>query len=102
MVVGIGQQRILTTSEAEIDQFQSADLGDDRIGCFQIAVNDTVIVRVGQCVGGFDAVSHELLDWEDGLSESIAQGPSVNELHRDKRLPARFADLVYRADVRVI
>ena len=72
------------------------------LAAFKSRWNDTVIVRVGQCVGGLDAVSHGLVDREDGLSESIAQGPSVNELHRDERLAVRFADLVYRADVRVI
>ena len=49
---GIDQERVLTPGQAEINEFQSAGRRDHRIGRLQVAVNDSVVMRIGQRVGG--------------------------------------------------
>ena len=59
-------------------------------------------VRVCQRIGHLLAIAEDLVDGQRALRHTRAQRLPFDQLHRDERLAVRFANLVNRADVRVI
>src|SRR6476660_7811778 len=66
-------------------------------------MNDTVLVRVVQRLGGLPRDSESLFEWRLGLApESLPQGLALRIGHGEPELASRFAGVVHREDVRVL
>jgi hypothetical protein len=65
-------------------------------------MHDTPLVGMPERVRQLLAVAQHLLDWERSLREAGAQRLPLDQLHGDVGLALGFADLVDRADVRMV
>ena len=65
-------------------------------------MDNAAIVRVSQRIGQLHAVADDLLDGQRPLGDPLAERLPVNDFHRDVRAAVRLADVVNRADVRMV
>jgi hypothetical protein len=98
----IGVGRIGPARQPEVEDLGPAVGRDDDVGRLEVAVNDAVPVRVDEGVGNLEAVTDDRLGGETAVRDQLRQRLAVDELHRDERSPVRRADLVDRADVRMV
>jgi len=65
-------------------------------------MHDTARVGVRERIGHLLAVAQDLVDRQRTLRQAGTQRLPLDQLHGDVGLPLRLADVVDRADVRVI
>lgn len=95
-------QGVAAPGQAKIDDLQLALRRDDRIGRLEIAVDDAVLVRVRERVGGLQAVAHRQVHRQRAFAQPIAQRAAVDIFHGDEGRAVGVTDLVNRADRRMI
>ena len=77
-------------------------LRQHRIGGFQISVDDFCAMCLVQPVRDLNAVLQSLVEWERAFLQSLRERLSLDVLHDDEIDTVLLADIVERADVRVI
>ena len=88
--------------QTEVEQLGLPVRRDHDVRGLQVAVHHVVIVRVRQRAGDLRPVArHGLRGQASGRDQGI-EGAALHELHRDEGAAAGLADLVDRADVRVV
>ena len=88
--------------QPEVEDLGAAGPADGDVGGLQIAMDHAALVCVAQRRGDLLAVANGGLGGEAILRDQFGEGSPFDELHRDERAPADLADLVDRADVRMI
>ena len=88
--------------EAEIEHFHAIARADEDVGGFDVAVDDARGMRGVQRVGNLDAHVEQRVQAQRTGGEPILQRRALQILHDDERPPVLLADVVDRADVRVV
>ena len=88
--------------EAEVEHLDPAVWRDDDVVALQVAMHDTTLVRVRECVGELPSVVHDIVRRHRSRKNHRAERLPLDELHRDVGLAVGFADFMHRADVGVI
>ena len=88
--------------EAEIEHFHAIARGDEDVGGFDVAVDDARAMRGVQRVGNLDAHVEHRVQAQRTRGEPILQRRPLQILHDDERSPVLLADVVDRADIRVV
>ena len=79
-----------------------AALSDEDVGRLDIAMNDAFGVRCIEGVGDFDCHREQHFRFQGAARDAMLQGHSVQKLHGDERMALVLADVMNRANVRVI
>ena len=88
--------------QAEVEDLRLAALGDEDVGGLDVAVDDALRVRGVEGVCNLDPEIERDFERERPVVDAVLQRLAVEELHRDERLALGLADVVDRADVRVV
>jgi hypothetical protein len=76
--------------------------GNEDVRGLDVAMHDAARMRGVESVGNLDADIEELVYRERAAGDSLAQSLAFEQFHDEKRLAIMFADIVDRADSRVI
>ncbi len=79
-----------------------AALGHKNVSGFDVPVNDSFRVGSIERVRNIDGQRENQLGFHRSASNTVLQRQSIQELHGDERLLATLADVVNRADVRMV
>jgi hypothetical protein len=99
-LVGSDGQR--SRGDAEVEDLCVPVRRDHDVRRFQIAMDDAAFVGVFERVGELDAETQHAQQRRRVRAEVGGQQPALNQFHRDVDVTVRFADVVDRADVRMI
>lgn len=88
--------------ETEIEYFRAATAGNEKVGWFDVAMNNSLRVRRVESIGNFNRKRKKSLDVNRTVADSMLERRAFQVLHRDERLAALLPDVVNRAYVRVI
>ena len=88
--------------QAEVHHLHVAPLGHENVRGLDIAMHDALRVRGVQRVGDLDPEIDNLVNLEHAAGQSIVERLAFHPFHDDERLALVFADVVDRADVRVV
>ena len=92
----------MTRGQAEVQHFDAAVGRDEHVCALQIAMDDAVLVRVGQCFRDLQTVANDLIGSDAAFGNHVGQAPAGDELHGNVDRSARLVDVVDRADGRMI
>ena len=79
-----------------------ATLCDEDVCGLDVAVHDALRMGGIQSVGDLDAHVEKLLQVHGAVADAVLQRGALEKLHGNEHLPGALADLINRADVRVI
>jgi hypothetical protein len=88
--------------QAEVENLGVTTLGDKNIGGLNVAVNDATGVRGVESVGDLDAKGEDRLQFHRTACDQVLERRAVEEFHHQKGFAAFLADVVDRANVRMI
>ena len=88
--------------QSEVQDLGLTALGDEKIGRFDVAVNDAFGVRGVERVRDFHRQVQQLLDRQRPGFNNVLEGLALHQLHGDERLPVVLADLMDGADVGMV
>ena len=88
--------------EAEVENFRAAALGDEDVGGFYIAVDDSGVVGGVEGVGAVDADFEEAFEFERVRGDEVLERGAVEKFHGDEGAAVVFADVVDGADVGMV
>ena len=88
--------------EAEVENLGVAAFGDEDVRGFYVAMNDVLLVSGVERVGNFDAERDEHFKCDRVMRDELFERGALQELHRDEGLAVFFANVVNRADIRMI
>ena len=97
-----GCRRLDELCESKIQQFCPAFYGDDDIGRFQIAVNDTGRVGGRERIRDVGGIFYRVFHWQPAAGVHLLERSAGNVLHRDETNTVLFHDVVDRDNVGVI
>jgi hypothetical protein len=92
----------LNFRESEVQNLGAAAGGDEDVGRLDVAVDDARGVSRIQSVEYFHGDGAQRLHIERTIADALLQRRSVQKLHGDEGAPVLLADVVDRADVRVV
>ena len=87
--------------DAEVEQLRAIP-GQRDVGGFEVPVHDSVTMRLGQCARDLASVAQHVLDGERSVDQPLGQRCALEILHDEERQAVLVADVVQRADVRMI
>jgi len=100
---GLGKLRVADPGrQPEIEHLGAALRGDHNVAALEVAVDDPVVVRVGQGVRHLVPQAKHLVGSHPVAREPLAQRFTGDKLHRDVGLTLGLPHLVDRAHVRVV
>ena len=79
-----------------------ATFGHEDVRWFDVAMDNALGMRRIEPIGYFDGQGEQHLQLHRAFADHVLQRHPVEELHGNERLPVLLADVVDRADVRVI
>ena len=88
--------------EAEVEDLRVSALGDEDVGGLDIAVHDAFGVGGVERVRNLDAQREQLLGFERAARDQVLERHAVEKFHGDEGSAFVLADVVNRADVRMI
>jgi hypothetical protein len=88
--------------EAEVEHLCVSAARDEDVGGLDVAVDDAFCVRCVERVGDFDSELDEQIKRERPAINLMLQSLAFEELHREKGPAIVLADLVDRANVRMV
>jgi len=88
--------------QAEIEHLRLPALRDENVRRFDVAMNDALGVRGVDGVRDLNPEVENLFDRDRVTVQVLAQRFAVDELHRDERRVVLLADVVDRADARMV
>ena len=88
--------------QAEIENFGLTALGDEDVGGLDVPMDDTSGVGNVEGIGNLNPEVEDLFDRQRLAVDVLTQGFAVDELHGDKGDMILFANVVDRADARVV
>jgi hypothetical protein len=88
--------------EAEVEELGVAARADKNVCRLDVAVDDIRGMGGVQCVGDLDPQLQHRIKSEWTVGESVLQRRALQILHGDERSSVLFADVVDRANVRVV
>ena len=88
--------------QSKIEQLSLAALGDENIRGLDVAMNDALGMRCFERIGDLNAEIEKLLGLECPALDAMLESLALEQLHGDEWLAVVLADLVNRADVRMI
>ena len=88
--------------ESEVHHFGVPTRGHHDVGRLQISVHDAAFVSLGERFGDLLGESQRFGQRQRALAQHVAQGASIDVLHRDERHTVVFAHFVNVAKKRVI
>ena len=91
-----------TLRQPEVQHLHAPVRRHDHVGAFQIAVHHAALVRMRQRSGELRAVTHHVLDPQRARRHLRAQRLPFDQFHGDVGLAVGLANLVNRADVRMV
>jgi hypothetical protein len=94
--------RVCTMRQPEVQNLGMTALGDENIGGLYVAVNNSLGMSGIERVGDLDREREEQVRFHRTIADAVFQRHAVEKLHDDEGFPVVLADLVNRADVRVI
>ncbi len=89
-------------SEAEVENFDLAAVGDEKIGGFDVAVNDALGVSGFEGVGDLDGHGEELVHGKRLAIHDLTESLALKKFHDEEVLALVLLDGVDGADVGVI
>src|SRR6185295_20301135 len=92
---------LLELTEAEIDDLD-AGTGEQNVARFEVAMDDTPMVRVGERRRNFDGVTDELGKRNRSLRDPRRERPALEKLHHQEVDAGIVSDVVDGADPRMI
>ena len=87
---------------AEIKNFDPSIFGDEKIFRFEIAVDDSLIVRSGKTAGNLHPVFQRPSNGEPATTQALTQGLSFQQLRDNIGLPVASTNIKNRLNVRMI
>ena len=88
--------------DAEIEHFQRPAPRDEEIGRLDVAVHDTLRVCGVEGIGHLHAQFQHLVGRQRPLRDALLQRLAIEQFHHHELLALMIADVVERADVRVV
>jgi len=88
--------------DAEVEHLRLAAPGDEDVRRLDVAVDDAAGVRGVETVGDLDAEIEHAVERQRSARDLLLQRVAVEQLHHDELLALVLADVVNRADVRVV
>ncbi len=88
--------------QTEVEHLRVTALGDKEIGGLDIAVHDSGGVSGVKRIRNFDPQAKNLVNFHRTPADPVFQGHAFEELHRDEGMAILFANVVDRADIRMI
>ncbi len=88
--------------EAEVEHAHAAARGDEDVGRLDVAVDDSRAMRCLQRIGNLDGQLEQRVQRQRSRADPLLQRRPLEILHHDERPPVLLADVVDRADIRVI
>ena len=88
--------------EAEVEHLDAAVGGDHDVGRLEIAVDDALVVRGGQCVGDRERDRHQAFTGQTAVGNQSIERLTLDQLHREEVDAVRFLDRIDRDDVRMV
>ena len=88
--------------EAEIQDLDDAAIHQEEIGGLDVAMENAGAVRRIERIGDLDAEVDRLMDLDRPMRQQLAQGLPLEQLHHEVRSALVLADVVDRADIRVV
>ena len=99
---GIGRAGQRQPREAKIDHFHVPAGADDDVGRLDVAVDQAAAVRRGQRLSDFTRIAHGVVDRQGSAAQPVAQRLPFDVLDDEEVDAVVTADVVERADVRMI
>jgi hypothetical protein len=88
--------------QPEVEHLDSTIRRDHHVRAFQVAMDDSAIVRMCKGLGQLHAVTDHVVDRQRPAGDPSAERRAVDDFHRDVGVAVGFADVVDGADVRMI
>jgi hypothetical protein len=88
--------------QPEIQNLGMSALGDKYIGRLDVAVDDTSGVSCVERVGYVDGDGEKNFRFQRTPRNAMLQRQPIQKLHSDERLPVLLANVVNRADIRMV
>ena len=88
--------------EAEVEHLEMIAVGDEEVRRLDVAVNDAAPVRGVERIGDLAREVEHAMAANRSVFDQLPDGAPFEPLHRDERLALVLAELVDRADVRVL
>ena len=88
--------------QPEIQHFDEIVLGHHNVGRLQISVNNSRRVSLRQRFGDLHGILQRLVQPQPVPADQLIQRFARHVLHRDERLPVLLANVIDRADVRMV
>ncbi len=88
--------------QTEVEHLGVTAPGHEDVGRLDVAMDDARSVRGVERVGNLDPKLDQLFERHRPVADPVFQRLAFEKLHRDEPLPAVLADLVNRADVRMV
>ena len=88
--------------QAEVEELCLTAVGDEDVSWLDVAVDDTFGVRGIERVGNLQRQIDEAIVRQRFAADRLVERCTFQQLHDDEVLAGVFADVVDRADVRVI
>ena len=99
---GPDEMRLRELREAEVEYLHLAAFGDEDVRRLDVAVDDAGRVRGVERVGDLDGIVEEQRPSAAACRDAPAQRRAVEHLHDEERQVAVLADVIERADVRMV
>ena len=88
--------------QTEVQNLGIAAFGHEDVRWFDVAVDNTLLVRRFECVRHLDGDFNHPVDGKGVSLNQVLQCFAVHELHGDERTPAFLGDLIDRADIGMV
>ena len=102
VAIVFGGRRVGQLGETEVEHLRVAARGDEDVRGLDVAMDDALRVCRIERVGDFDAELDDPIELERVSLDEMFERPPFEQLHHEELLPLVLADVVDRADVRVI
>ena len=88
--------------QAEVEHLDAIAMGDEQVGRLDVPVDDAAAVRRVERLGDLPGEVQHARGGQRPFFDQLLDGAPLEQLHHDERLAVVFAELVNRADVRVL
>src|ERR1700730_15018190 len=88
--------------QPEIEYFGVTTFRDENVRRFDISMNDPRRMRRIESVSDLDRKRQQQFSFQGASGNAVLQHDAIQKLHGDERLPVLFANVIDRADVRVV
>ena len=85
--------------QSKIEDLNETFRGDHNVRTLEVAMDNTAMVRMGQCRGNLHAITQHGFYREPGASYERVQGLTFHQLHDDEQFTGKLTDFVDGADV---